>query len=250
MARRSTADRAGLTPSAVIDAALALTEAFGLSGWTIRDLAGRLGTSSSAIYHHVGGIEAVHREIARRVIALLPVPEPEPSRAPKSPPVWVTWFERLLLDAYPLLTRYPGLPHWFTMHGPAFPDALPIVETGIGLLRDDGFGERAGTAYALLLNTAMLTLGVTDARARANLGSPGGAKDHSSMLTTFEELPAGAEHARALAVSMIQPYTLGPASAAAERRRYYEAAVRVTIAGVLAERTWLTEAATPAPEPD
>lgn len=237
MTRRSTAERAGLTPEAVVSAAARLSEQSSLTGWTIRDLAAELGTSSSAVYHHVGGIELLHREIARRTLAKIESPSDElTSQAAADAagrPRWALWFERLLLDGYPELVRTPGLPHWFMMHGPVFPEVSPILETGIGLLREGGFGDRAGIAYALLLNTAMLTIGVGDARLRE---SDDPERDRRDMLAGFTSLPEEARGAHALAAELIQPYTQGSDAAQAARLAYYEAAIRVTIAGLLAER--------------
>ena len=47
----------GLDTGAVIDAAVELSRGAGLTAWSLRDLAERLGVAPSVIYHHVGGRE-------------------------------------------------------------------------------------------------------------------------------------------------------------------------------------------------
>lgn len=41
---------------------------------------------------------------------------------------------------------------WLLMHVPTFSSALPLVDAGITLLGEAGFGDRAGFAYPALLN--------------------------------------------------------------------------------------------------
>ncbi len=64
----SHAETPGITRDRVLDAALAIVEADGVDGITMRELAARLGVAVTAIYWHVGNKQTLLDELADRVI--------------------------------------------------------------------------------------------------------------------------------------------------------------------------------------
>ncbi|MDO5052975.1 MAG: TetR/AcrR family transcriptional regulator [Pseudoclavibacter sp.] len=217
------APRTRLTAAAVVEAAVELSGAAHLLSWSIRDLAGRLGTSPSSIYHHVGGKDRLCREVAEHVVRRLPVPEPCGD--------WRAWFRRLLLPAGPLLMRYPGVAAWFALHGPTVPAALPIVERGFRELRGAGFGADAVHAFALLFNTALLTVSLGDERLRHE---EDGARDHAAIVRDVEELAAARPGLRFLPEELLRPLAEGGERALRARMEHYRFAVETVVEGLAA----------------
>lgn len=212
--------RGPVTAELVIDAAAALTASHGLAGWSLRDLGRALGIAPSVIYHHVGGKELLSRSVARRAFAEIPVPAAEE---------WRAWFRELLRGIYPALVAYPGVAKWLMMHGPAFPEAMPVMERGLELLSRGGFAGREGLAYSILLNNAVLSVSIADDR-RAHEGD--GPRDHERMMHEFRELGAGRPGLAPLVEGMMAPLAGDPGAAAEVRRGYYDTLVEVTIAGL------------------
>ncbi len=68
---------------------------------------------------------------------------------------WQDWFRTLLHSVQPLAAEYPGVAKWMLMHDPTIP---AVLEAGMAILRRAGFGDRTELAYAVLLNSAMLTI--------------------------------------------------------------------------------------------
>jgi len=151
--------RTALTPALVVDAALELTRAHGLDGWTIRDLATALGVWPNTIAYHVGDREAIVTAVTDRVVAMMPNPPADLD--------WQGWFRALLYPGRDIIAAYPGVARRLSRDGATVPAALPIMDRGIGLLAAAGFGERAPLAYAALLNSAVLLISLDDDRNQA-----------------------------------------------------------------------------------
>ncbi len=211
----------GLTAQQVIDAACALTEEVGLRGWSVRDLAHRLGVSASVIYHHVGGRELITRQVVDRVLAELAVPLDATH--------WRDFFRRFLFDNRPLIAHYRGVAHWLLMHGPTFTSVLPVIDTGIRLLKEAGFGEDAGLAYAALLNNAMLTLSMSDDRLDHDVDGP---RDHATLMADFQRIGEGSPGVAELSRSLVVPFVSGAEDAERQRGDYFRFIVETTIAGL------------------
>jgi hypothetical protein len=116
------------------------------------------------------------------------------------------------------------------LHGPTFPSVLPVVDTGIDLLLRAGFEDRAGFAYAVLLNNALLTITIGDERL---LHEDDGPRDHATMMAEFDRTAAGRPGVAVLTAAFIES-AQGGDTAARRRRSYYEFVVRTTIAGLAA----------------
>lgn len=104
-------------------------------------------------------------EKRERVLARIEVPDLQLT--------WQEWFRTLLFQAGPVVAEYPGVAKWMLMHGPTLPAALPVLEAGMSILGASGFGERAAFTYAVLLNSAMLTISMGDDRLQHEGGGPG-----------------------------------------------------------------------------
>lgn len=214
----------GLSAHRVVDAALELTEESHLLGWSMRDLAKRLGVAPSVVYHHVGGRDLLARHVVERVLADLTPPPADLG--------WQDWFRALLLPTRPLVARYPGVAKWLLMHGPSFPSIIPIIDAGVASLQRAGFGERTGLAYATLLNNALLTVTVADDRL---LHEGDGPRDHTTMMREFQAAGADSPGVAVLTDSLMRPFTGGGTDAERWREDYYRFVVENTIAGLAAQ---------------
>lgn len=214
----------GLTDREIIAAAADLTRASHLLTWSMRDLADALGVSPSVVYHHVGGKDAVCRAVADRVIGSLVVPEAEGAS-------WRDWFRTLLTTRAALIAEHPGVASWMLMHGPTIPSSSVILERGLGLLLDAGFGSHAPAAYALLLNTAMTTIAVSDDRRRHEAD---GARDHATMMAEFERVHDSSPTARTMGRDFIGAFAAGGATAERTRWAYYDFAIDTVLDGLAA----------------
>ncbi|MFY1634997.1 TetR/AcrR family transcriptional regulator [Solwaraspora sp. WMMB335] len=213
----------GLTPERIVDAALTLTRESHLFGWSIRDLARRLGVAPSVVYHHIGGKDLIARHVVERVLADLTAPDEDLH--------WQDWFRTLLYASYPIVSSYPGAAKWLLMHGPTFPSVIPIIDAGIAALQRGGFGARSGLAYTALLNNAMLTITIGDERL---VHEDDGPRDHATMMDEFRKAAAGSPGAVVLAEATISPFAQGGDVAARHREEYYHYIVETTIAGLAA----------------
>lgn len=211
----------GLTPELVVDAAMALTRESHGMGWSIRNLAGRLGVAPSVIYHHVGGKDLLWRRVVERVLGRIELPDMDLP--------WQAWFRSLLRSAGPQVAEYPGSAKWMLMHGPTIPAMLPVLEAGMSVLHQAGFGDRASLAYAMLLNTAMLTISMSDDRLQHECDGP---RDHATMMAEFLEMPTASAEVRAMGLEFICPFAEGGETAARMRWDYYCFVVDTTVAGV------------------
>ncbi|WP_211215787.1 TetR/AcrR family transcriptional regulator [Microbacterium indicum] len=217
---------AGLTPERVIDAASDLTRETHLMSWSIRDLAGRLGVAASVIYHHVGGKDLLCRGVVDRALARVALPD---AGLP-----WQEWFRALLGTLGPRAAEYPGSAKWMLMHGPTLPAALPVLEAGTAVLRAAGFGSRTSSAYAVLLNNAMLTVSMSDDRLQHEGDGP---RDHASMMAEFRRMPTASDDVRAMGQDLIRPFAEGGDAAAGMRWEYFSLVIETTIAGL--DTVWL-----------
>lgn len=211
----------GLTPDRVVDAAAELTRESHLMSWSIRDLAGRLGVAPSVIYHHVGGKDLLCRRVVERVLVRIELPDLELP--------WQDWFRTLLHSVQPLAAEYPGAAKWMLMHGPTIPAVLPVLEAGMAILHRAGFGDRTELAYAVLLNSAMLTISMSDDRLQHEGDGP---RDHATMMTEFRQLPTASDDVRAMGRDFLRPFAEGGETAARMRIAYYHFTIDTTIAGL------------------
>ncbi|MBQ0824955.1 TetR family transcriptional regulator [Streptomyces sp. RG38] len=204
----------------VVDTALRLTRDHGLDGWTVRQLAHALGTWPNTIAHHVGDRDAVLDAVVQRVVALMPNPPADLG--------WQEWFRALLLPSRDIIAGYTGVARRLVRDGATVPAALPIMDRGIGLLADAGFGPRAPLAYAVLLNTSMLLIALDDDRKLAGRGRGEAAADLMAMAP-----PAGAGAGWEAMRPWLREWADDPD---ASRERLYRYTIESLLTGLEADR--------------
>jgi AcrR family transcriptional regulator len=141
--RRHEARRAPLTRERVLDAAMAVADARGIGGLTMRSLAQALGVKPMSLYHHVAGKEEILDGLVDAVFARIRLPSPDAD--------WKAAMRGRAASAREVLGRHPWaitLMDSRTRPGPA---TLRHHDAVIGALRRGGFSvAMAGHAVALL----------------------------------------------------------------------------------------------------
>jgi TetR/AcrR family transcriptional regulator, tetracycline repressor protein len=136
------ADRIRLSRAAVIDRALALSDADGLDAVTIRRLATELGVSPMALYWHFRSKEELLAGLADRVWAQI-----DAHADPAAP--WPAQLRGLLESLVRVLREHPSASTLLLagekMSGEA---ALAATETTLGVLRQAGFNPDQAAAIA------------------------------------------------------------------------------------------------------
>ncbi len=205
-----------------MDAALALTRERGLEGWTIRDLAAELNSWPNSIAHHVGDREAILYAVVGRVVEMMPNPPAELG--------WQDWFRALLTDGGAVIGDYVGVARRLCRDGPTVTAALPIIERGVGLLREAGFGDNAPRAYSALLNGAMLLIALGEDRLLAGHTHDQAARNLMAVAPPADSGPGWESmHAH------LDRWATDPATS---RKQLYSYTIETLIAGLEAELRW------------
>lgn len=133
--------RKGLTRQQVVTAAVAMADAQGLPGLSMRRLARELGVEAMSLYHHVADKEALLDAMVDLVFAEIDVPEGD----------WRRSMRQRAIAARAALRRHPwalGLLESRSQPGPA---TLRHHDAVIGVLRRAGFTiAQAASAFSLL----------------------------------------------------------------------------------------------------
>ncbi|MGO2660235.1 TetR/AcrR family transcriptional regulator [Mycetocola reblochoni] len=220
-ARRGPERRLGLTPARIIDAARELSHGRGLNSWTIRDLAAALDVAPSVIYHHVGGRDRIVRGVVERLLGEL--------RPPSAELPWQEWFRTFFYSARPLFAPYPGVAKWLVMHGPTFPGIEAFLDAGISTLDRAGF-PRPALVYAMLTNSAMLSITRNDDRLEAGDDGP---RDHATMRRLFSGIGADSPGIGRMITEVLGPLSDDPEGGGeAIDAEYYRLLVESLIAGL------------------
>lgn len=132
-----------LTPEQVIDAGLELLDEVGLSRFTARALAQRLGTYPATLYWHVGNQSQLFAAIVDRVLGEIEVIDPH------SVP-WQQWLHQAAVEYRRVLHRHPNVGPLVGSELAVSAPATWLVERVLSVL--DGAGFR-GDALAHAFNT-------------------------------------------------------------------------------------------------
>lgn len=135
----------GLTIERIVDAAVAIIDADGLDGLTVRNLASRFETSSATLYRHVASVEELRVLVVDHVIGEVVVP---PASAPPAERVIALGLElRRVLLAHPgVVPALPAAP----LLGP---NSRRGADAGFAALLDLGLPEEeAVPAYLALVD--------------------------------------------------------------------------------------------------
>jgi AcrR family transcriptional regulator len=135
-------ERTRLTRAAVVDRALALADASGLEGLTIRKLATELGVTPMALYWHFRGKDELLNGLADRIWSEIDI-EVDPG-AP-----WIEQIRGMLVSLLSVLRAHPAAPQLLLRAEKlAAPASLNVTEAALEVLRSAGFSAEDATAIA------------------------------------------------------------------------------------------------------
>lgn len=137
---------------------LALAEEGGLDAVSMRGVASRLGVTPMALYHHVADKRALMDALVERLLAEIPIPDPE-----------LQWNERLLALADSLRATARRHPDAFLMlfqRRAGTPDALARRDSVYAALREGGLPEPLVPRVEGLISTFVLGFAASEAGGR------------------------------------------------------------------------------------
>lgn len=155
-ATRRTTDLPAIDASSICDAALVLTKESGIDGWSIRQLTKSIKAHPSIINYYVGRREDVVHLVIDRVNAEIDLPEYHGD--------WKPWFKALLEGLRSTLRGYPGVARRLAAVGPGLGESERIINRGIEVLSDAGFGDQAAFVYTILLSQTCAFVATEDDR--------------------------------------------------------------------------------------
>lgn len=133
-----------------------LTKESGIDGWSIRQLAKSIEAHPSIINYYVGRREDVVHLVIDRVNAEIDLPEYRGD--------WKPWFKALLEGLRSTLRGYPGVARRLAAVGPGLGESERIINRGIEVLSDAGFGDQAAFVYTILLSQTCAFVATEDDR--------------------------------------------------------------------------------------
>ncbi|NMR20947.1 TetR/AcrR family transcriptional regulator [Cellulomonas fimi] len=137
------ARRQPLTRARLLAGAMAVADADGIAGLTMRSLAQSLGVRPMALYHHVANKDEILDGVVDAVFAEIYVPSTEGD--------WRTELRRRSVSARSVLRRHPWATPLMESRMNAGPATLRHHDAVLGTLRGAGFSlEQTAHAYALL----------------------------------------------------------------------------------------------------
>ena len=151
VSRRERPAKPALTRQGIIDAALTILRAEGLSKVTMRRIATALDTGPASLYVYVRDTEDLHAQILDALLA--PVTAAMPGAG--------SWRDRLraLLTSYrDVLFRHPEIARMALSTQPSGPNYIALGDAVLGLLNEGGVSDRAaawGLDLLLLYPTAI-----------------------------------------------------------------------------------------------
>jgi AcrR family transcriptional regulator len=135
--------RTPLSRERVLDGALAVADAGGIAGLTIRSIADKLGVKPMSIYHHVANKEQILDCIVDMVFAEIELPVPGGD--------WRTEMYRRAVSEREALNRHPWAIQLLQSRTTPGPATLRHHDAVVGSLRGGGFSiEMTAHAFALI----------------------------------------------------------------------------------------------------
>jgi AcrR family transcriptional regulator len=181
---RSTRDRpakAPLSENAIVDAALAITQAEGLDAVTMRRVAAELDTGAASLYVYVRNRDELLRAMMERVAGTVPRVAPEAER-------WREQVHDLMRGLRAALEAHPGLASVLTGDVPTTENVLAGAESLLGILLAGGIASQdAAWAVDILMLIVTATASEADVRRAAGDGTD---VDVFRIRDTFAGLPA------------------------------------------------------------
>jgi AcrR family transcriptional regulator len=132
----------------IVRAAQRILDEDGLSGLTVRRIGSELGADPTAIYRHFRGKDELVVELADRVFASVPAPDPELP--------WQARVRQMLREALDLYRTNPGFALQLSVQPDDTPGLQRIAENMLGALAEAGLGPRErAMVYQLITNYAV-----------------------------------------------------------------------------------------------
>jgi AcrR family transcriptional regulator len=132
----------------IVRAAQRILDEDGLSGLTVRRIGTELGADPTAIYRHFRDKDELVVELADRVFASLPMPDPALP--------WQARLRRMLHDALELYRANPGFALQLSVQPDVTPGLQRIAEHTLAALAEAGLGPRQrALVYQLITNYAV-----------------------------------------------------------------------------------------------
>ncbi len=158
--RRPRAPRNSLSRHAILERAVAVLDADGPEGLTMRSLAEQLGAGPMALYTYFRSKDDLLDAARDHVLAQLHTPSADGD--------WADRLRAVGLGLYRLLVRHPALIHLFATRPLAGDEAAEATEAQLRVLREAGFDRvTAARAHLALLHHA---LGAATWEVRLNTG--------------------------------------------------------------------------------
>jgi TetR/AcrR family transcriptional regulator, tetracycline repressor protein len=143
----------GITERRIAEAALALVDADGVDGLSIRKLAQRVGVAPMSVYTYFPDREAVLEAATQLLLAGIDVPEEDLD--------WREAIRRIMSSVRRMGLEHPRAAPLISRFPPRTPDALAFVEAGFRALRRAGFDdESTARCYRALAVYSMGSLDV------------------------------------------------------------------------------------------
>lgn len=178
---RSTRDRpakAPLSVEAIVDAALAIVQAEGLSALSMRRVATALDTGAGSLYVYVAGREGLLEAVFERIVATIELEPPDPRR-------WRAQLHALLERMRDALVAHPGMAAATMVQPPSSEVVLRPLENLLGLLLAGGI-EVQDAAWVADILSAQVTYAAIETEVRSK--DAGALADE--VTANFARLPA------------------------------------------------------------
>lgn len=131
--------RAPLSRDAIADAALAIVDAEGLDGLSMRRLAEELGTGPASLYAHVSGKPELLQLLIDRVAGEIEAPEPDPER-------WQEQLKEVARTMRATILRHRDIVRISIGRIPMGPNAVRYSERLLAILRAGGVPDQLAVA--------------------------------------------------------------------------------------------------------
>jgi AcrR family transcriptional regulator len=179
---RSTRDRpakAPLSEEAIVNAALAILKTDGLESVSMRKVAAALDTGAGSLYVYVDGRDGLLTAMFDRIVALVELETPDPSR-------WRGQLRGLLERMREVLVAHPGMAAATMVDPPRTEPSLRLLENLLGILLAGGL-DAQDAAWAADILAAQVTYSAIEAELRRTDPSALAAE----IAANFARLPAG-----------------------------------------------------------
>lgn len=182
----ATPAKAPLTREAIVDAALALLDADGLDGVSMRRVAQKLETGPASLYQHVGNKDELLELVLDRVSAGIEIPVPV-----VGPDGWQEPLKELLRRMRKVIGAHQDLAYIMLGRVPTGPNALAGAEGLLKILLEGGVPKRLAAQAVDMLALFVASVTYEDAIRARVIGSHEDAEVYVAQVRTYlKSLPA------------------------------------------------------------